>query len=130
MVFSRFPRIGAAIASAVFLVGQSLAQSTNPPAMQPVPLSADQARALGVRFSPVQASANLEVGTHARVVFRPDAQYVVAAPYAGIVPRVIVAVGQTVRRGEALATFASPQLFEASRALTCLLYTSPIPRDA
>ncbi|AVA35249.1 membrane fusion protein, heavy metal efflux system [Cupriavidus metallidurans] len=118
MVFSRFPRIGAAIASAVFLVGQSLAQSTNPPAMQPVPLSADQARALGVRFSPVQASANLEVGTHARVVFRPDAQYVVAAPYAGIVPRVIVAVGQTVRRGEALATFASPQLFEASRALT------------
>jgi RND family efflux transporter MFP subunit len=119
MVFFRFLKAGAGIASAVCLVGQAFAQSPSPQqAMQPVPLSADQARALGVRFSPVQTSAKLEVGTHARVVFRPDAQYVVAAPYAGIVPRVIVAVGQTVRQGQALATFASPQLFEASRALT------------
>ena len=122
MFFTRILRTGAGIASAVFLVGHTFAQppaqSPTQPAMQPVPLTAEQARALGVRFSPVQTSAKLEVGTHARVVFRPDAQYVVAAPYAGIVPRVIVAVGQTVRQGQALATFASPQLFEASRALT------------
>lgn len=118
MFFTRILRAGAGIASAMFLVGQTFAQSSPQPAMQPVPLTAEQARALGVRFSPIQTSAKLEVGTHARVVFRPDAQYVVAAPYAGIVPRVIVAVGQTVKQGQALATFASPQLFEASRALT------------
>lgn len=118
MFFTRILRTGAGIASAMFLAGQTFAQSSPLPAMQPVPLTAEQARALGVRFSPIQTSAKLEVGTHARVVFRPDAQYVVAAPYAGIVPRVIVAVGQTVRQGQALATFASAQLFEASRALT------------
>ena len=118
MFFTRILRTGAGIASAAIFVGHTFAQSANPQAAQPLPLSVDQARALGVRFSPVQTPAKLEVGTHARVVFRPDAQYVVAAPYAGIVPRVIVAVGQTARQGQPLATFASPQLFEASRALT------------
>ncbi|MGN5480795.1 efflux RND transporter periplasmic adaptor subunit [Cupriavidus basilensis] len=57
------------------------------------------------------------MGTHARVVFKPDAQYVVAAPYPGIVPRVLVAIGQTVRPGQPLASFLSPQLFDARRAL-------------
>ncbi|GAA4055408.1 hypothetical protein GCM10023063_50000 [Arthrobacter methylotrophus] len=52
--------------------------ATAQPAAQAVSLSAEQARALGVRFSSVAASGGLEVGTHARVVFKPDAQYVVA----------------------------------------------------
>lgn len=66
----------------------------------------------------IGVQACLEVGTHARVVFKPDAQSVVAAPYAGMVPRVLVSMGQTVRPGQPLASFLSPQLFEASRALT------------
>ncbi|CAJ0776084.1 hypothetical protein LMG7141_00449 [Ralstonia condita] len=114
MSFKQILVVGACVALTALPPQQVVAQAT----AQAVPLSAEQARSLGVRFSPVAASAGLEVGTHARVVFKPDAQYVVAAPYAGMVPRVLVSVGQTVRPGQALASFLSPQLFEASRALT------------
>jgi RND family efflux transporter MFP subunit len=114
MSFKQILVVGACVALTALLPQQVVAQA----AAQVVPLSAEQARSLGVRFSPVAASAGLEVGTHARVVFKPDAQYVVAAPYAGMVPRVLVSVGQTVRAGQPLAGFLSPQLFEASRALT------------
>lgn len=95
-----------------------------------VSLSPEQARMLGVRFEPVQPAARLEVATHARVVLRPDAQAVVAAPYAGAVPRVLVAVGQTVRAGQAVAAFASPQLYEARRALAEAESQSRLARQA
>ncbi|WP_454766445.1 efflux RND transporter periplasmic adaptor subunit [Cupriavidus campinensis] len=114
MSLKRFLMAGAWIASAVIPFELPAAEV----AAQTVSLSAEQARALGVRTSPIAASTNLAVGTHARVVFTPDAQYVVAAPYAGMVQRVLVSVGQAVRPGQALAIFASPQLYEASRALT------------
>ncbi|MCO5399452.1 efflux RND transporter periplasmic adaptor subunit [Ralstonia soli] len=102
------------IALTAFPLEQTAAQAV----AQAARLSVEQARSLGIRFSPVAASTGLEVGTHARVVFKPDAQYVVAAPYAGMVPRVLVSVGQTVRAGQPLASFLSPQLFETNRALT------------
>ncbi len=86
-------------------------------AAEAVPLSPEQARTLGVRFQSIQGSAELNVSAHARVVLRPDAQAVVAAPYAGALPRVLVAVGQSVRAGQPVATFTSPQLYEARRAL-------------
>lgn len=86
-------------------------------AMSTAPLSAEQARTLGVRFQTLSATSALEVSAHARVVLRPDAQTVIAAPYAGAVPRVLVALGQPVRAGQAVAAFTSPQLFEARRAL-------------
>ena len=114
MFSKRIAAISACIALAAFSLEQAAAQAM----AQAVSLSAEQARALGVRFSPVAASAGVEVGTHARVVFQPDAQYVVAAPYAGMVPRVLVSVGHAVRVGQPLASFLSPQLFETSRALT------------
>ncbi|RGE45446.1 efflux transporter periplasmic adaptor subunit [Comamonas testosteroni] len=80
-------------------------------------LSPEQVHTLGVRFQSIQPGAELEVSTHARVVLRPDALTVVAAPYAGAVSRVLVAVGQSVRAGQAVAVFSSPQLYEAQRAL-------------
>ena len=86
-------------------------------AMSTAPLSAEQARTLGVRFQTLSAASALEISAHARVVLRPDAQTVIAAPYAGAVPRVLVALGQPVRAGQAVAAFTSPQLFEARRAL-------------
>ena len=101
--------VGALLASALFPVGMARAQA--------LALSDAQARALGVRFEPVASAAQVEIGASGRVVLKPDAQYVVAAPYPGMVARVLVAIGQPVRAGQALATFASPQLFEAGRAL-------------
>ncbi|WP_149137715.1 efflux RND transporter periplasmic adaptor subunit [Cupriavidus campinensis] len=114
MSFKQFLLAGAWIASTALYSELSAAEVS----ARAVPLSTEQARALDVRFGPIAASENLEVGTHARVIFTPDAQYVVAAPYAGMVQRVLVSVGQTVRAGQALAIFVSPQLYEASRALT------------
>ena len=114
MSLNRFLIVGAWIASVALALDLHAAEV----AAKAVSMSAEQARALGVRVSPVPASPNLEVGTHARVVFKTDAQYVIAAPYAGIVQRVLVSVGQAVRPGQAVAIFASPQLYEASRALT------------
>ncbi|CAJ0729316.1 efflux RND transporter periplasmic adaptor subunit [Ralstonia mannitolilytica] len=114
MFLKRILVVGASIALTAFPLRWATAQ----PGARAASLSAEQARALGVRFSLVAASGGLEVGTHARVVFKPDAQYVVAAPYAGVVPRVLVSLGQTVRPSQPLAGFLSPQLFEASRALT------------
>lgn len=83
-----------------------------------LPLSPTQAQALGIRFALAENAAKIEAGTTARVVLRPDAQYVVAAPYPGMVSQILVAIGQPVKKGQALASFASPQMFEASRALT------------
>ncbi len=114
MFSKRIAAASACLALTVFPLEQAAAQAV----AQAVPLSAEQARSLGVRFSVIAVSSGLDVGTHARVVFKPDAQSVVAAPYAGMVPRVLVSVGQTVRAGQPLAGFLSPQLFETSRALT------------
>jgi len=114
LVLKRFFIVGVWIALATLPFERAAAQAVT----QAVSLSADQARSLGVRFGPISTSEHLEVGAHARVVFKPDAQYVVAAPYAGMVPRILVSVGQSVRPGQPLATFSSPQLLEASRALT------------
>lgn len=100
-----------------WLLAGALALPVAGMAAEAVPLSPEQARTLGVRFQSIQRSAELNVSTHARVVLRPNAQAVVAAPYAGALPRVLVAVGQSVRAGQPVATFTSPQLYEARRAV-------------
>lgn len=86
-------------------------------ATEAVSLTPEQARTLGVRFETIQSSDELNISAHARVVLKPDAQLVVAAPYAGALPRVLVAVGQSVRAGQPVAAFASPQFYEARRAV-------------
>ncbi|QBP14288.1 efflux RND transporter periplasmic adaptor subunit [Cupriavidus metallidurans] len=83
-----------------------------------LPLNSAQAQALGVKFTAAENADKLEVGASARVVLRPDAQYVVAAPYPGMVSQIQVAIGQNIKKGQPLASFASPQMFEASRAVT------------
>lgn len=92
--------------------------------------SPEQARSLGVRFEPIRPTERLEVAAHARVLLRPDAQAVLGAPYAGAVPRVLVAVGQQVRAGQAVAAFTSPQLYEAWRALQEAQSQSRLARQA
>ena len=100
-----------------WLLAGALALPVAGMAADAVSLSPEQARTLGVRFQSIQSSDGLNVSVHARVVLRPDAQVVVGAPYAGALPRVLVAVGQSVRAGQPVATFTSPQLYEARRAL-------------
>ncbi|MBB1653467.1 efflux RND transporter periplasmic adaptor subunit [Delftia sp. UME58] len=146
MMFSPWLLAGALALPAVGMAAQAQAapaSPSNPPpasasasgsvsASTPtsVALSAEQAQALGVRFEPIQAAQRIEVSAHARVVLRPDAQAVVAAPYAGAVPRVLVALGQTVRTGQPVAVFTSPQLYEARRALLEAESQSRLARQA
>ena len=100
-----------------WLLAGALALPVAGMAAEAVSLSPEQARTLGVRFQSIQSSDELNISAHARVVLRPDAQVVVAAPYAGALPRVLVAVGQSVRAGQPVVTFTSPQLYEARRAV-------------
>ncbi|WP_370678681.1 efflux RND transporter periplasmic adaptor subunit [Comamonas sp. GB3 AK4-5] len=100
-----------------WLLAGALALPAAGMAAEALSLSPEQARTLGVRFQTLTAAAALELSAHARVVLRPDAQAVIAAPYAGAVPRLLVALGQSVRAGQAVAAFASPQFYEARRAL-------------
>jgi RND family efflux transporter MFP subunit len=102
------------LAGVLALPAVGMAAQAVPPSLA---LSAAQAHALGVRFETLATATHLDVAAHARVVLRPAAQAVVAAPYAGAVPRVLVALGQTVKAGQAVAAFTSPQLYEARRAL-------------
>ena len=142
MMFSPWLLAGALALPAVGMAAQAQAapaSPSNPPSASTsgsastptsVALSAEQAQALGVRFEPIQAAERIEVSAHARVVLRPDAQAVVAAPYAGAVPRVLVALGQTVRTGQPVAVFTSPQLYEARRALLEAESQSRLARQA
>ncbi|MCB4786682.1 MULTISPECIES: efflux RND transporter periplasmic adaptor subunit [unclassified Delftia] len=132
MMFSPWLLAGALALPAVGMAAQAQAAPASPsnPPSASVALSAEQAQALGVRFEPIQAAQRIEVSAHARVVLRPDAQAVVAAPYAGAVPRVLVALGQTVRTGQPVAVFTSPQLYEARRALLEAESQSRLARQA
>ena len=100
-----------------WLLAGALALPVASMAAEAVSLTPEQARTLGVRFQSIQSSGELNISAHARVVLKPDAQVVVAAPYAGALPRVLVAVGQSVRAGQPVVTFTSPQLYEARRAM-------------
>ena len=100
-----------------WLLAGALALPVAGMAAEAVSLSPEQARTLGVRFQALPGAGPLALSAHARVVLRPDAQAVIAAPYAGAVPRVLVALGQSVRAGQAVAAFTSPQFYEARRAL-------------
>ncbi|WP_353176304.1 efflux RND transporter periplasmic adaptor subunit [Delftia acidovorans] len=132
MMFSPWLLAGALALPAVGMAAQAQAAPASPsnPPSPSVALSAEQAQALGVRFEPIQVAQRIEVSAHARVVLRPDAQAVVAAPYAGAVPRVLVALGQTVRTGQPVAVFTSPQLYEARRALLEAESQSRLARQA
>ena len=100
------------------LVAISLAVAAAARAGDPASLSMEQARSLGVVTSALGAArpAALE-GLAAQVGVPNNRLYAISAPLAGLVERVAVAPGDSVRRGQALATLASPDLAEAQRGL-------------
>jgi cobalt-zinc-cadmium efflux system membrane fusion protein len=73
-----------------------------------VHLSPDQARALGVRTAPLKAATALTAASAPGVFSpRPQAREIVAPPFAGLVSKVLVLEGQTVRSGQPLAELIS-----------------------
>ena len=79
-------------------------------------LSPTQLTALGIETAPVaSASASTQGRLPARVVV-PNAQmHVIAAPVGGLIERLEVAPGVSVKRGQVLAQLASPQALELQR---------------
>ncbi|CAG9170767.1 hypothetical protein LMG23992_01811 [Cupriavidus laharis] len=82
-----------------------------------IPLSTQQASALGVGYGAVQPVSALPVGVTARVVPAYGTQSVVAAAYPGVASKILVTLGARVRAGEPLVRFESAEYFEAQRAL-------------
>ncbi|QEL63868.1 hypothetical protein OTERR_03920 [Oryzomicrobium terrae] len=122
-----------AVLFAALLAGPALAAPGAPPpaaaapasatapagATAPIPLSASQVQALGVRSEPVvpaAAGSGTALAHLPATVSVPVGQLrMVAAPAAGMVETVKVVPGQQVRKGDVLATFASPELLALQR---------------
>ena len=75
-----------------------------------IAVSPDQQVALGVRLAAVQRAAAAQIDLPARAVFPPSRQAVVSAPVAGVVSRLLVNPGDTVRSGQPLAELRSPDI--------------------
>lgn len=85
-------------------------------AAEPLLLQAAQAKALGIETVLVGSGQTGRAGTlPGRVVIPTEQMRIVAAPVGGMVERLAVAPGATVRRGQVLAHLASPQALEWQR---------------
>ncbi len=83
---------------------------------QLVPINATQRTALGIVTVPLSAdAAAVAVGLPATVTVPPDRERVVAAPAAGMVSRVLVALGDSVKAGQAVVTLHGADLAAAQR---------------
>ncbi len=82
----------------------------------PLPVSAEQRQALGIKTAPVEAvEQSWSIPYPAQVVV-PNAQLrVVSALQSGLLESLLVAEGQKVKKGQALAIIQSPQLLEQQR---------------
>jgi RND family efflux transporter MFP subunit len=95
----------------VFLAQAGLCMAAGPIILLPA-----QATALGIQTILVGASDPAHGGTLPARVLVPSAQMrIVAAPLGGTVETLAVATGSVVRRGQVLATLASPQALELQR---------------
>lgn len=83
---------------------------------KPIAFSAEQRAALGVVTAPLSADAGTAAaGLPATVTVPPDRERVVAAPVAGMISRVMVALGDSVKAGQPVATLSGEALATAQR---------------
>jgi RND family efflux transporter MFP subunit len=80
-------------------------------------LDAQQKAALGVRVAPVQLAQSGALLASATVSVPPGREVTVAAPYAGVITRIDVGLGDAVKAGSALAQWSSPQLADVRRQI-------------
>lgn len=83
---------------------------------QPIAFSAEQRAALGISTAALSADAGAAAaGLPATVTVPPDRERVVAAPVAGMISRLMVALGDSVKAGQPVATLRSQELAAAQR---------------
>lgn len=106
-------RIQSAGALAVLLIAGA-AVAASPPAVVP----AADAKGMGVRTEAAAATGEMPLTTLAATLTPPlNGRVAVSAPFAGVVNRVDVLEGQTVRAGQRLATLFSPDALRVSAEL-------------
>ncbi len=107
------PKIAAHLAPfiALLLAGAVVAA---PPAAE-IRLKPEQLRALGIETRPLATDGGIASALPAQVVVPNEQLRVVAAPLAGMVSQLLVAPGESVKKGQPLARLASPALLQAER---------------
>lgn len=89
------------------------------PSLQPilVKISEDQMRVAGVETQPIEQESGMgELVVPGVVAVPPQQLRIVAAPAAGLVETLLVAIDEDVTQGAAIATLKSSELVEAQRA--------------
>ncbi|MBW4048611.1 MAG: efflux RND transporter periplasmic adaptor subunit [Proteobacteria bacterium] len=112
-------RLAMAIActwSLALAAGPARAQKTPSPSSSAIiHISPEQQVALGVRLAAVQPTVAARLTLPARVVVPIAHQAIVAAPVSGLVTKILVNAGDSVKRGQLLAELSSPQIAQLQR---------------
>jgi membrane fusion protein, heavy metal efflux system len=83
-----------------------------------LPLSKQQIENIGIAMTTPEMTREVPlVQAPARISIPPDQEYVVSAPYSGLVSSVKAALGEPVRKGQLLARINSPELLTLQRDL-------------
>jgi RND family efflux transporter MFP subunit len=98
-----------------FMAGAGLAAAQVQPAARELPVGARQQAALGIRTVAVQPATTGLLLASATVGVPPGQDVTVTAPYEGVITRIDVGLGDTVRKGAALLSLSSPTLADARR---------------
>ncbi|MGC9162492.1 MAG: efflux RND transporter periplasmic adaptor subunit [Thiomonas sp.] len=116
-VFPRSPGLRVVCAS-LCLLAHVCCPSAAIAAGPTIPLSAEQQTALGVRLAAVQPAKAAFIDLPARVTVPLAQQAIVSAPAAGLITRLLVSPGDTVKPGQVVAELSSPQIAQLQRERT------------
>ncbi len=93
-------------------------------------LSANQIQTLGIAAAPLPPKQQGELaGMPAQVVIPGNQLFTVSTPLPAMVEQILVGVGDTVKKGQVLATLQSPALAEAQRSLLQASTQSQLARE-
>jgi cobalt-zinc-cadmium efflux system membrane fusion protein len=99
---------GLAVLTCLLFLSFNLNAATNEIALTP-----EQIKHLGVEIGSLKSVTNIPLlNAPAKVVIPPEHEYIVSAPQAGLIQRLNVTVGDTVKKGQPLATLNSPDLVD------------------
>jgi cobalt-zinc-cadmium efflux system membrane fusion protein len=97
---------GLAVLTCLFVLSFNLNAASNE-----ITLTNEQISNLGVEIGSLKSVANIPLlNAPAKVVIPPEHETIVSAPQAALISRLNVTVGDTVKRGQVLATLNSPEL--------------------
>ncbi|WP_420144652.1 efflux RND transporter periplasmic adaptor subunit [Sphingobium sp.] len=122
---SRFARLYGAVAllSLAACSGEQGAPANDSAAGRPtdgsIPLSADNIARLGLKFAAATAASEAPIAVVPTVIAPPpNARVAVAATFPGVVTRILVVEGETVRRGQPLAIISSRDMLSMGADLS------------